>query len=88
MSDDNGFVERPTSVPASRHSDDYTALLATVENGQAIRMALNGEAVHVVRQRLSSFVRYRGMKLRCRDTRDGYITAWAEKLTLTRRHEP
>ena len=80
VSEDNGFVERPARHgPGGKQLYDYDALIATAGNGRAVRVAVRGKEAFAVQNAIRKTLRARGYLLRYEDTKDGYLTAWAER---------
>ena len=75
--DANGFVDRPTRRNAPPQFTDK--ILATVENGRAVRIPLKGRTPQNVQQNLRNFVRRRGLVFVYRSNGDS-IVAWCEKV--------
>ena len=86
--DINGFVERPKLHLGAPRQLDYDALLQTAENGKAVRIAVAGRSKRNLTAAISMFLRTRGYRFHSRDTKDGYLTGWCERIDAARASRP
>lgn len=79
MALNDNFVDRPDAGHRPASPTVITALVATVLNGKAVSIPLNGEEVARVRARYSVALRRRGFVLRTRREPKGKrLVGWVE----------